>query len=99
MAAFDIQTRHPGIFRVTDDVTAAHDITNNTPETLVAGVIVTVTAGRKHPTQHLADATLIQIRPGETKSIDPTGVTQAQGVGFLDSKEQYNSTIDNFIVA
>ncbi len=99
MAAFDIQTRHPGIFRVTDDITAAHDITNNTPETLMAGVIVTVTAGRKHPTQHLDDATIVVIKPGATASIDPTGVAAAQGVGFLDSKEQYNSTIDSFIVA
>jgi len=99
MAAFEIITRQTAIFRITDDVSSTHDVTNNTPATMVAGVLVTVSAGRQYPTQHIDLDTAVVVKPGETVTLDPTTVTGAVGIGFNDTKEQATSTIDEFVVA
>jgi hypothetical protein len=97
MADFTIQGRHPAIFRITDDVTGAHNVTNSSPTTFLAGVIVNVTTG-SYPVQHLDTDTLVEVGPGATVSIDPSGVTGAVGIGFSDNNEQAQSTTYNFVV-
>jgi len=97
MAAFTIQGRHPAIFRITDNVAETHDVTNSSPTTFLAGVIVNVTTGT-YPVQHLDADTLVEVGPGETVTIDPTGVTDAVGVGFSDNNDQVRSTAYNFVV-
>ena len=97
MADFTVQGRHPAIFRITDDVTGAHNVTNSTPTTLAAGVIVNVTKG-DYQVQHLDGDTLVEIAPGATIAIDPTGVAGAVGIGFHDNNEQATATVYNYVV-
>ena len=97
MAAFTIQGRHPAIFRVTDNVAETHDITNITPTTFLAGVIVNVTKG-DFQVQNLDAGTLVEVAPGATVTIDPTGVTGAVGIGFNDNNEQATATVYNYVV-
>jgi TRAP-type mannitol/chloroaromatic compound transport system substrate-binding protein len=97
MAAFTIQGRHPAIFRVTDNVAETHDVTNNTPTTFLAGVIVNVTQG-SFQIQHLDANTLVEVAPGATVTIDPTGVSGAVGVGFNDNNDQVTATVYNYVV-
>ena len=97
MADFTVQGRHPAIFRVTDNVAEAHNVTNDTPTTLVAGTIVNVIRGG-HSIQHLDTDTLVEIAPGATTAIDPTGVVGAVGIGFNDNNEQATATVYNYVV-
>jgi hypothetical protein len=97
MAAFTIQGRHPAIFRVTDNVAETHDVTNSTPTTFLAGVIVNVTQG-SYPVQHLDADTIVEVAPGATVTIDPTGVAGAIGIGFHDNNDQATATVYNYVV-
>ena len=97
MADFTIQGRHPAIFRVTDNVGEAHNVTNNTPTTFVAGVIVNVTMG-DYQVQHIDATTAVEVKAGATVSIDPTGVSGALGIGFTDNNEQVVSTAYDYVV-
>lgn len=97
MADFTIQGRHPAIFRVTDNVSEAHNVINNTPTTFVAGVIVNVTMG-DYQVQHIDSATAVEVKAGATVSIDPTGVSGALGIGFTDNNEQVVSTAYDYVV-
>jgi hypothetical protein len=97
MADFTVQGRHPAIFRVTDNVAEAHNVTNDTPTTLTAGVIVEVTRG-DHKVQHLDADTLVEIAPGATQAIDPTGVAAAVGIGFHDNNSQVTTTAYDYVV-
>jgi len=97
MADFTIQGRHPAIFRVTEDVSGAHNVTNSTPSVVIGGVIVNATRG-SYQVQHLDADTLVEIKPGATVSIDPTGVTGAVGVGFTDNNDQVRGTAYNYVV-
>ena len=95
MANFELVNRHNSISQITTDVSAAHTITNNTAEFIVAGVLVEVHTGRgRFPIIHIDDATAVEIAPGESATIDPTGVTGAIGVGFIGAKASVDSTAD-----
>ena len=91
MADFTIQGRHPALFRVTDDTTGAHNIKNELGSVFLAGVLVEVTRG-KGMIQHLDDTTLVEVAPGATVSIDPTGVSGAVGVGLSLREKQMDMT-------
>jgi len=97
MADFVLQNRHSSIFRITDDVTGAHNVTNSSPATFLAGVIVNVTRG-DYQVQELDADTLTEVAPGATVAIDPTGVSGAVGVGFVDKSAQATATAYNYVV-
>ncbi len=91
MAQFTMQARHPSLFRVTDDVAGTHDIKNEVGSTFYAGVIVEVTKGRGM-IQHLDTDTMVEVKTGETVTIDPTTVTGAVGVGLSLREKQMDTT-------
>ena len=93
MADFVIKQRHPNIHRITSDVSAAHTVTNSGPAPLKAGVLVEVTRGT-YKVEHLDDATLVDLNPGQSVTIDPTTVTGATGVGFTDPRNIVESTAE-----
>jgi len=98
MADFKLTQRHPSIYRITDDATTAHNITNNTNATILVGAIVEVNRG-KGVIQHFdVEEGFTTLLPGASASIDYSGVAGCVGVGFSDSKANLNSTAD-FIIS
>ena len=91
MADFTMIGRHPSIFRITNDVSEAHTVYNKSGETVTAGVIVNVHRGNQI-IQHLDDATLVELKSGDSVSLDPTGVSGAVGVGFSSRRLQVDNT-------
>jgi hypothetical protein len=97
MATFDLSGGHPGITKLTSDVSGAHDIINNFGSILVAGVLVRVSKGRSDIV-HLDADTLQTVMPGETVTVDPTTVTGAIGIGVTSPEKQANSTSDKIYI-
>jgi len=91
MADFTLQARHPSLFRVTDDVAATTTIKNEVGSTFYAGVMVEVAKGRG-VIQHLDTDTLVEVKTGDSVTIDPTTVTGAIGVGLSLREKQMDTT-------
>jgi hypothetical protein len=91
MATYDITGRHTSIHRVTDDVSGAHTLVNKLGSVFTAGVIVSVTRGDA-VIEHLDADTLVEVKPGDSVSIDPTTVSGAVGVGFASREAQMDTT-------
>ena len=97
MADFKITARHPSIIRCTKDASATHTITNNCGSTFIAGVIVEVTRGNQI-INHIDADTMVEVAPGQTVTIDPTGVADAVGVGLSSREKSIDTTGVEFIV-
>jgi hypothetical protein len=91
MADFTLQARHPSLFRVTDDVAGTTTVKNEVGSTFYAGVIVEVTKGRGM-IQHLDTDTMVEVKTGDSVTIDPTTVSGAVGVGLSLREKQMDST-------
>ena len=91
MADFTLQARHPSLFRVTDDIAGTTTIKNEVGSTFYAGVMVEVSKG-KGVIQHLDTNTLVEVKTGDSVTIDPTTVTGAIGVGLSLREKQMDTT-------
>jgi len=91
MADFTLQARHPALFRVTDDIAGTTTIKNEVGSTFYAGVMVEVDKG-KGVIQHLDTDTLVEVKTGDSVTIDPTTVSGAIGVGLSLREKQMDTT-------
>jgi hypothetical protein len=91
MATFDITGRHTSIHRVTDDVAGSHTIVNKLGSTFFAGTIVSVVRGDAI-IEHLDAETMVEVKPGDSITVDPTAVDGAVGVGFASREAQMDTT-------
>ena len=81
MAEFTLIQKPTAIDKVTDDVSGATTIYNRSGSVTYAGVLIRITRGNQI-IEHIDADTLVEIKSGESKDIDPTGVSGAIGVAI-----------------
>jgi len=94
MATFDIREGNTSLNRLETDVSASHEVTNNTrsPITVCTALYQPVgTAGQKLTVDQ---ASLITILAGATETVDYSAITDATGLYQISPSETVVNTFD-----
>ena len=93
MAEYTLIGRHPNLVLLTENVTEDCVVKNEAGEPMTLGVMVEVTRGQ-YKIQHIDADSMVEAKPGQTVTIDPTAVSGAVGVCYQNDRSQVLSTGD-----